>query len=673
MARAAAVWSCGPATQRGRPAQLDAHAASNTLLYVCGRTAVLLPLPTTAPTTTARTHAPAHAAPLTVARLSPNGEWAATADALGNVKVWGVINEDHPVKLECRPLSGPDGQRIVVCGENAPGGKGPLVKCFMWDSGNSVGEFDGHSKSVRSCDFRPTRPFRIATGGEDGCANMYAGPPFRFSGRLIPPDSAATTSTSTSTSTTINNSNNNNPAINCVRFSPDGSLLAVAGADGRVRIHNATTGDHTTNIHTDTSSPVYAISWMPSRPPTSSTMLAGACADGSVRVWELSRTGEGGEKVVLEGKEVGRGEVGAGIGDMQVGCVWVRDPLLVSLSLCGDINHFNPTSLSHAPNTNPAVLHPTTLHRGHAKAITALAVSPNAVFSASWDGAIANWSACPHNEHAFGTLIHFIRREGPKVYALAVGHDGCVHACTVDDKMHVFGKGEEQGRSACVSVGSGPIGLCAAGRLVACAVSDGTVTIRVAKAADGGAGGDGDVVVWRSGLKITAIALSPDASELALGTDSGTLHTFSLPSSLLSSSSSPFSPPPLHSLSARHRAAVTCAAYCPSRAMMASGDAGREVVVWRCDTGEALPVKLVHHTARVTCLAWSPSGSTLATGSLDASVIVWDVGDTTTAVKKKDVLRNAHEGGVAAVGFLKEDLIVSGGQDACLKTWHVDV
>ena len=41
------------------------------------------------------------------------------------------------------------------------------AKCIMWDSGNPVGEFDGIAKRCRTCDFKPSRPFRIVTGAED--------------------------------------------------------------------------------------------------------------------------------------------------------------------------------------------------------------------------------------------------------------------------------------------------------------------------------------------------------------------------------------------------------------------------------------------------------------------------------------------------------------------------
>ena len=97
----------------------------------------------------------------------------------------------------------PDNARIVVVGEGQPPAKvrycpaacpGPCActprgaglapywpghvglaayaalhaQVIMWDSGNSVGDIGGgHIKKIVSCSYKPTRPFRIATGSED--------------------------------------------------------------------------------------------------------------------------------------------------------------------------------------------------------------------------------------------------------------------------------------------------------------------------------------------------------------------------------------------------------------------------------------------------------------------------------------------------------------------------
>ena len=74
------------------------------------------------------------------------------------------------LKAEHHPLSGAvvdmawsdDGQRIVL-----QRGKQSFAKVFLWDSGSAVGDVSGSTKRVNSCDFKPTRPFRIATASED--------------------------------------------------------------------------------------------------------------------------------------------------------------------------------------------------------------------------------------------------------------------------------------------------------------------------------------------------------------------------------------------------------------------------------------------------------------------------------------------------------------------------
>ena len=51
---------------------------------------------------------------------------------------------------------------------------------FLWDSGSSVGQIDGHGKDINSIDYKPTRPYRIVTGAEDMYATFYEGPPFKY-------------------------------------------------------------------------------------------------------------------------------------------------------------------------------------------------------------------------------------------------------------------------------------------------------------------------------------------------------------------------------------------------------------------------------------------------------------------------------------------------------------
>ena len=55
---------------------------------------------------------------------------------------------------------------------------------FMSETGTSVGEISGQSKAINSCDYKPTRPFRLITGSEDNTIAVFEGPPLKF--KLVP-------------------------------------------------------------------------------------------------------------------------------------------------------------------------------------------------------------------------------------------------------------------------------------------------------------------------------------------------------------------------------------------------------------------------------------------------------------------------------------------------------
>lgn len=100
------------------------------------------------------------------------------------MRIWDTVNKEHILKNEFHPIGGPikdiawspDNQRMVVVGE----GRERFGHVFMSETGTSVGEISGQSKPINSCDFKPTRPFRIVTGSEDNTIGVFEGPPFKF-------------------------------------------------------------------------------------------------------------------------------------------------------------------------------------------------------------------------------------------------------------------------------------------------------------------------------------------------------------------------------------------------------------------------------------------------------------------------------------------------------------
>lgn len=131
MAELKETYACIPSTERGRGILISGDPKSNSILYCNGRSVIIRYLDRPLQVAVYGEHA----YQATVARYSPNGEWIASADVSGTVRIWGTHN-DFVLKKEFRVLSGriddlqwsPDGLRIVASGD----GKGKsLVRAFM--------------------------------------------------------------------------------------------------------------------------------------------------------------------------------------------------------------------------------------------------------------------------------------------------------------------------------------------------------------------------------------------------------------------------------------------------------------------------------------------------------------------------------------------------------------
>lgn len=131
MAKLLETYACIPSTERGRGILISADPKTNAILYCNARSIIIrhLDKPLEIDVYTD------HGYPTTVARFSPNGEWVASADVSGTVRIWGRYNE-HVLKVEFRVLTGrvddlmwsPDGLRIVASGDCK--GKS-FVRAFM--------------------------------------------------------------------------------------------------------------------------------------------------------------------------------------------------------------------------------------------------------------------------------------------------------------------------------------------------------------------------------------------------------------------------------------------------------------------------------------------------------------------------------------------------------------
>ncbi|GAB2228607.1 hypothetical protein Droror1_Dr00022727 [Drosera rotundifolia] len=604
MPQLAETYASAPSTERGRGILISGDAKSDTLLYTNGRSVILRSL--TNPQNVSVYGE--HAYPVTVARYSPNGEWIASADVSGAVRIWGTHN-GFVLKNEFKVLSGriddlmwsPDCLRIVAAGD----GKGKsFVRAFMWDSGNTAGDFDGHSRRVLSCAFKPTRPFRIATCGEDFLVNFYEGPPFKFK---------------------LSHREHSN-FVNCVRFSPDGSKFITVSSDKKGILYDGKTGEKLGELSPEGGhqGSIYAVSWSPD-----SKQVLTVSADKSGKVWEITEDGKGKLKKTLTCPGSG------GVDDMQVGCLWQNDHLVI-VSLGGLINIFSASDLDKAPLSIS----------GHIKNVSALSLlntNQKTLLSCSYDGVIIKWQQGKGYCGKINMKIH-----APiKCFS---AFDGEIILAGFDNKVwRVPFEGDQCGTAEHVDVGSQPQDLSIAlnsPELVLVATDSGVVLLNGLKLLSS----------IKLGSSVTASAISPNGDEAILGAQDGKLHIYSISGDTLTE----------EAVLEKHRGAITVIRYSPDVSMFASGDANREAVVWDRSSREVKINNMLYHNARLNCLAWSPDSSMVATGSLDTSVIIYEIDKPASA---RMTIKGAHLGGVYGVVFSDESIVISSGEDGCVRSW----
>ncbi|WJX21243.1 Actin-interacting protein 1-2 [Trifolium repens] len=606
MATLSETYACAPSTERGRGILISGDPKTNNILYCTARSVIIRNLDNPLQVSVYGEHS----YPVTVARYSPNGEWIASADVSGTIRIWGTHN-DYVLKNEFRVLSGriddlqwsADCQRIVACGD----GKGKsFVRAFMWDSGSTVGDFDGHSRRVLSCAFKPTRPFRIVTCGEDFLANFYEGPPFKFSMSI----------------------RDHTNFINCVRYSPDGSKFITVSSDRKGIIYDGKTGTKLGEFSEEDGhkGSIYAVSWSPD-----SKQVLTVSADKSAKVWDIDENGKGTVHKTLAHTESG------GVEDMLVGCLWQNDHLL-TISLGGTIYLYSAKDLDQSPKSLS----------GHMKNITVLNLlnkSEKMLLSSSYDGVIIRWIP------GIGYSGKFDGKQFGLISLLAAAEEEVVTAGFDNKVYRVPLHGDNFGPAEHVDVGSQPKDLALAlnsPELAVIAIESGVVLLNGSKI----------VATVNLGFVVTACTISPDGSEAIVGGQDGKLHIYSISGDTLTE----------QTVLEKHRGAISAIRYSPDVSMFASADLNREAVVWDRVSREVVLNNMLFHTARINCISWSPDSKLIATGSLDTCVIVYEIGKPAAS---RRTIKGAHLGGVYGLTFIGPETVVSSGEDSCIRVWNL--
>lgn len=589
------IWACLPRTQRGTAIVLGTDPKSSKLLYGNGNSVIIRDLkdPSVSDVYTE------HSTQVNVAQYSPSGYYIASADAHGKIRIWDTVNPEHILKAEYQPLGGAikdvawshDSTKICVVGD----GREKFAHVFQMDTGASVkGDLCGHAKSINSVSWKPSRPFRIATGSEDNKSAFYEGPPFVFKCSKT----------------------DHTKYVQSVRYSPNGEFYASGGFDGKIFLYNGKDAEFVREIGSPAhKGGVYAISWSPD-----STRILSASGDKTCKIFDAA-TGEMQVEFVM----------GSEIEDQQVSCIWAGDHL-VSVSLSGFLNYLDPN--------NPSK--PKKIIKGHNKPITRLALSTdrNSVYTSGIDGTVTVWDiATGDNERISG------KGHGNNVTGLAVTED-TVYSVGIDDSLKVIDPLSKGYTGSSVSLGSQPKAITLLEDGVAIVTAKDICIIRNgAKACS--------LPISYGGLCIAACG-----DELAVGGEDNLVHIYTLQGSDISEKTTiahhgqvtdvVYSPNKLYLAACDthrkvivyslpdyakynksewgfHNARINCLAWSPDSSMVASGALDTMIMIWSLEQmSKHITIKNSHPQAQVVGLVWLDNERVVSAGH-DGLVKLWTV------------------------------------------------
>lgn len=542
-----------------------------------------------------------HVQNTTVARISPSSYYCASADVGGTVRIWDTVGEDQTLKGEYKVISGRindldwDGEskRIIAVGN----GREKFGHAFMMDSGSSTGEIIGHSKVINAVAMRHQRPFRAATAADDTLIVFHQGAPYKY-------DKTIKTHTK---------------FVQDLRYAPSGDHFASVGSDAKVFLYDGKTGDAIGELsdgaHTGS---IMACSWS-----TDSKFLSTSSADCTVKLWDVEAR-----------KATTTWNLGAGVNNQQVGNTWSGERDIVSLSLFGDLNVFDPRIGNK----------PARIIQAPQKAITSISPSSKSgtFFAGSADGRVLSYSETNYES----TLLQGSSHSNLVVAMAPSLVDGKVYSAGLDDHVREIGNDGTGFTPASVSVSAQPKGIAVA--------ADSSVFVAEI----------GRLEVVRFNQKVTGLACSFNPSSVAtskrlvaVGGEDQKVHLFDWDGKTLKESS----------VLEGNKGLVSALAFSPDGDLLASGDSSGKVVLFDVLKKSVITSRWSYHSARINSLSWTSDSKHCASGSLDTHVYIWSV----EKPLKNIALKNIGPGGVNSVLWLDGKKIVIAGADGCARVCEI--
>lgn len=486
--------------------------------------------------------------------------------------------------------------------------RGGYARVMKLPAGGAGGSMPGHTKRGVCCDVSSAKQGYVASGSEDMSVGLFKGPPVR---EIDTPKFLR----------------HHVGFINDVKFSPDGSLLAICSSDRTLSIVKIPSMDVQTVLTGHTAS-VTAVCWT-----ADASKVVTSANDKTTKIWS-----------VADGVCLHTVTYGTNLMDMQVGCVISpKGGEVISVSL-------RPEILI----TNQDADKPKSILRGHSKVIIGMAVVAGKVYSADYSGHMVAWDV------DVGPSSTNFNGKGPATAVCAIAaNDQVVANVGLDGKIFITPTTSLTYIKP-VTIRGGGVDIAvpanSSSQFSAVMVNE----TRLA-AVDPSGSSILSELKFANGETACSVAVTSDGSLIAVGMElgggSGELRFYTLNGSSLVASGETI----------RVRSAPNRIAFSPDNTIIAVGEKSRRVKIYNAETRSTVTGGGIVHTARVDAISFSPDGMQIASGGMDGSVAVWPVDSENDPIR----LKTAHRNGVTGIAFASANCIVTCGGDSCLRTWDM--
>ncbi|KAH9809257.1 WD40-repeat-containing domain protein [Melampsora americana] len=602
------LWSPNPSTgERGTSTKLSSNHKS-LITYPSGRSIFIKNIDTLDSISYT-----GHIHQTTVAKFSPSGNYIASGDVTGGVRVWDVVGEDQVLKVEVKAISGRindlawdsdnGGKRIIAVGE----GRERYGHAFTIDGGNSVGEIGGHSKTIRAVCMKASRPYRAVTASDDTTLAFFQGTPYKYEKTI----------------------KTHTKFIQSVEYSSNDNQFASSGSDSKIFLYNGTTGEMISELTLDEphSGTVFSISWS----KFNSNSLTSFSADGSVKLWDTEKQKH------VKTWTIAKNPLPE---QQQVGGTWVDEHRFCSLSYNGDLTVLDERD----PNPVKTIY-------GVQKGIISATKNSNELYAGDHSGRVVKYSdqgCCELIGKSNGSNIISISQSKSKIYSIGL-----------DDQVRFIDpKSGEYSSTEIVPLPEQP-------KAIATRPTVDNITL-VVTSKEARLVSDGNALVTIP-LDYSATACAFTADYAAIGSTDGKVHIYKYSSNKLTHSKT----------LDIHKSSISIMSTDPSGKVLASGDDSGKIMVIELNESFKVRIsnQWCWHTGKVFSLDWNKDGTCLVSGGLDTNVFIWYLEKPMRkiAIKNAHVGGTTMVGWENKDGNEKKPMIVTCGADGAVRRFQLDL